>query len=1121
MHSTPNPSDSLRSGCEDVIRRFEDAWRRPGRPDLAAFLPDGPPPPTDLLVELVHIDLEFRFRNGDEVRIEEYLARFPVLAADAVVLDLIRAEYALRARHRPPVTPDDFRRRFPDRADDIQTLVCGPDQSGGLTPTRAGDAAAEPLTVPLRVPGYEVVGEIGRGGMGVVYLAHDLTLRRMVAVKTMASVPVADSRARFAREAEAIAALDHPHIVPVYEVGEWTAAAGLAPVPFFVMKYCPGGSLDATPAGAGTDLAAHARTVAVVARAVHHAHQRGVLHRDLKPCNILLDDAGRPHVADFGLAGRFDPADPRTQTAAVVGTPAYMAPEQARSPKEVTTAADVYGLGAVLYHRITGRPPFQGATPLSTLELVTTEPPTRPAALNPAVPRDLETICLKCLEKDASRRYATAAELADDLDRWRTGRPVLARPPRPWEHGWRWVRRHPLVAGMGATTAAALFLSVVVLAESNAQIRAKEQETNKLYLRECALRYKLTDALAREKQTLYLERVTSAGRLVAANQLPQAWRLLDQCPDEYRGWEWKHLDGIRRAAPPALAGHTDAVGAVAFLADGRLVSVDTGGQARVWDATGSAPTRTWQISPEPVAEISAHPHRNWVVAATRTSVAVWDVDTGNRVRTVPGAGRAAFSGCGRWLAAADGRVARLWSVPGWEPHDADTRHDADVSAVAFTPDGERFLTGTTDGSVHTWLTETAGPVGVPWRRPRGITGLAFTADGQTLIEAHAEGVVLADPMTGRHRSRLSPTAAGRAFAAVGPDPAWVAVVGPDREVIVWDCGRGRAVRTLRGHTARVSALAFSRDGKRLASAGGDQIVRVWDLAREPGGRTLAEPGTGAESLAVSADGTRVVVGPRPGAPRADHFTVVNVSTGQAERVVPATGGVALSPDGRRVAAGRAGGGVAVWDAASGAEAWHRTDPDYAGGGARLAFTADGTRLASWTPGGGCVRITALATGETRDLSAGARTVRSLAFSPDGSRLAVAGSDGVTVIEEETGKSQTWADAPREAYAVAFSPDGSVLVVAEPGAVRMRSVRTGQIEQSFVGGPLRVNAVAVGPNASRLVTGGADGTVRVWDTASGQELVTLLSGGDPVTGVAWAGDRVFATAGGTFRVWGLD
>ncbi|QDU22865.1 serine/threonine-protein kinase [Urbifossiella limnaea] len=1106
-------SSALHSDGEGVIRQFENAWRA-GRPDLAAFLPTDTPPPTELLLELVHVDLEFRFRSGDDARVEDYLPRFPALAADALLLDLIRAEFALRGRHRPPAAPDDFARRFPEHASEF----VGHKKPGPLSPTRPAGPSAEPLTVAPTIPGYAVVAELGRGGMGVVYKADDLILRRTVALKTLGSVPAADSKARFAREAEAIAALDHPHIVPVYEVGEWTVP-GMPPVPFFVMKYYPGGSLDAAPAGPGTDPAAQARTVEVIARAVHHAHQRGILHRDLKPSNILLDDAGWPHVADFGLAGRFDPTDPRTLTAEVVGTPAYMSPEQARSPKEVTVAADVYGLGAVLYHQFTGKPPFVGATPLSTLELVANAAPERPTAVNPAVPRDLETICLKCLEKEPARRYATALDFADDLERWRTGRPVLARPTPGWEHGWRWARRHPVVAAMGAVTAAALLLAVGVLARSNAEIQAKERETHEAYLRECALKYKLSDALAREQQTLYLERVASAGRLVSSNQLPQAWKLLDQCPPEHRGWEWKYLDGLRRAAPPALTGHDAWVAHVVFLGDGNLLSLDNNGTVRVWNPAG-ATVRTWALGPERAHTLAAHPTRPWVAVCDPWRVTVWDAAAGQKVKMLPADRRAAFSPCGRWVALAAGRGVRLVRADDWKQTHALAGHAADVRAMTFSADGKQLYTGDIDGVIRRWDAATGEVVGEPWQRPRAVAGLAFSGDNRWLLEAHSEGVVVVDPATGRHVRRVAPTAPGRTLLAACPVSDRLAVVGPDREVMVWECGGG-AGPVCRGHAAKVSALAFSRDGRRLASAGGDQTVRVWNPAHEPGVSTVANV-RGVGSLAVAA--SHVAVTARAAGLPPGVFGVMVFDPAGRVRTVSAVGDCAASPDGTHFAAGLPDGGMTLWDATSGAPAWAHADPDVKALGTvmRLAVAPGGKRVAA-RPAGGQIAGSAVrvwdATGRGVDLLVGERFLYALAFSPDGTRLAAATAGGAGVWDADTGQRQPWADGPREAYAVAFAPEGDRVAVSEAGAVRVREVKAGAVVQSFVGSPLRVNAVAFSPDGSRLLTGGADGTVRVWDVASGQELLTLTaSDTEEATAVAWVGGRVYAAVGGAVRVW---
>jgi len=986
------------SECESVIRRFERAWRDSRRPDPASFVTPDSPHATRLLAELVHVDLEFRVRAGEAVRVEEYLDRFPVLATAEHRRDLLRAEFALRRRQGEAVTPDEYGRRFPEDSDELRDLL-GDGRSGPLTPTRPAVPPGLPLTVAPTIPGYELLGELGRGGMGVVYKARDVILHRTVAVKTLATVP-ADGGARFAREAEAIARLDHPNIVPVYEVGEWRAGDVVPPVPYFVMKWYPGGSLDAAPAGPGADPAAHARTVERVARAVHHAHQRGILHRDLKPSNILLDEAGGPYVADFGLAGRFDPVDPRTLTAAVMGTPAYMAPEQARTPKQVTTAVDVYGLGAILYHQLTGRPPFQADTPLATLDRAAADPPTRPSAVNPSVPRDLETICLKCLEKDPARRYASAAELADDLRRWLDGEPITARPTRVWEHAWRWVRRHPLVAAMAAATAAALVVAVVTHLQGNARIREQAHETNEAYLQACALGHELHRAIERQEESLYVERVASAGRLYASNQLPQAWALLDPCPEALRRWEWRYLDGLRRGTPPPLLGHTGWVRAAAFLADDRLATGDELGVVRVWDAAAGAPLRTWDTGQGRITELAAHPTRNWLAVAGRDSVAVWDADTGGRLCRLPGGWRVKFSPCGRWAVTADLTVAWVWALPGWEPRWELTDHRASVSALAFTPDGGRLLTGTRDGTVRAWdlATGKAGPA--TWKRPRPITGLAFTAGGEALVESHPEGVVVADPATGQHRHRIDPTGLGRAFMAVGP-AGWVGVTGADGQVIVWDVAGRQAVRVFHG---------------RMASGGGDLAVRVWDLSRHPGLDTLAGPGPWAGTLAVSPDGARVAVGPRPyGTPSGDRVLVLDAATGRELRRLPTAGDVAFSPDSRRLATGWPGGGVTLWDAETGAAVWSR--PDGAGpGGRRLAFSPDGSQLAVADPRGG-VRLLATADGSPAgSLGSGGGVVHAVGFSPDGSRLAVAGADGLDLWDVRARERVRRVDPGRRAVA---------------------------------------------------------------------------------------------------------
>jgi eukaryotic-like serine/threonine-protein kinase len=321
---------------------------------------------------------------------------------------------------------------------------------------------------------YALLEEIAQGGMGVVYKARQLNLNRQVALKMILGGKLASAAdlQRFRSEAEAVANLDHPNIVPIYEIGEHEGQQ------YFAMKLIEGPSLAEMLLRDGFRFSAKetARLIATLARAIHCAHQHGILHRDLKPANILIDAQGEPHITDFGLAKNIKTSNDITLSGTVIGTPAYMAPEQAAGRgKEVTTAADVYSLGAILYELLTGRPPFQGSTVLETLRKVTDEEPARPSTVNRRFNRDLDTICLKCLEKDPQRRYGSAEALADDLDRWRHHEPILARRVSVGERVWKAARRRPALAALFATAGAALITITVISITMGLRIAASEQ----------------------------------------------------------------------------------------------------------------------------------------------------------------------------------------------------------------------------------------------------------------------------------------------------------------------------------------------------------------------------------------------------------------------------------------------------------------------------------------------------------------------------------------------------------------------------------------------------------------------------------------------------------------------
>src|SRR5262245_45101941 len=341
---------------------------------------------------------------------------------------------------------------------------------------------------------------------------------------------------RFRQEAESVAALDHPNILPIYEAGEHEGQH------FFSMRLVEGGSLaDLLAQSPRPSVRAFVNLLAQVCRAVHYAHQRGVLHRDIKPSNILLAGASpltpdshslTPLVTDFGLAKKVEGESSITHTGAVLGTPSYMAPEQARADRRLSTAADVYSLGAILYEILAGRPPFRAASVAETLAEVMTREPPHPRSIEPAADRDLSVVALKCLEKDPVRRYESAAAVADELERWLAGTPIAARPASTAERAWKWARRRPAAAGLLLLGIAAPVVVITLLAISQARVRETAG--------------KLAMSLAAERQSGYEGRIALAEAERLAGQTDRAAAILDECPDDLRRWEWYHLQRISR-----------------------------------------------------------------------------------------------------------------------------------------------------------------------------------------------------------------------------------------------------------------------------------------------------------------------------------------------------------------------------------------------------------------------------------------------------------------------------------------------------------------------------------------------------------------------------------------------
>jgi tetratricopeptide (TPR) repeat protein len=469
-----NPSPGDRRWCEDAAERFEDCWIAGSGPEIEDYLPAEGPRRWALLVELVRVDLEYRLKAGQAARVEEYIERFPELAGDRdTVLTLVQDEYRLRRRVERDLTRQEYIERLPDYreqllADPSLATMAGAEAEGAspgivsAIPTTLAEEGPPPSVAVPGAPtlaGYEILDELGHGAMGVVYLAGQIEPKRPVALKMI--LPGAGAwpgmLERFRIEADAVARLKHPNIVEIHEVGVQGGR------PFICLEYAPGGSLARKLAGTPQPPADAARMVQTLARAVQSAHQCYIVHRDLKPDNVLLMADGTPQDHDFGLAKLLDAEQGLSRTGIVMGTPCYMAPEQAEG-KKIGPLADVYALGAILYEMLTGRPPFKATTIGATLAQVKNQEPVPPRRLRRKLPRDLDTICLKCLEKDPRRRYADAEELAEDLGRFLAGEPIKARPIGIGARALKWAKRRPAQAGL---ILAGTIAGVCLLALSN------------------------------------------------------------------------------------------------------------------------------------------------------------------------------------------------------------------------------------------------------------------------------------------------------------------------------------------------------------------------------------------------------------------------------------------------------------------------------------------------------------------------------------------------------------------------------------------------------------------------------------------------------------------------------
>jgi WD40 repeat protein len=914
--------------------------------------------------------------------------------------------------------------------------------------------------------------------------------------------------------------IHHPGIVEVYECGTHQSQ------PYFAVEFCPQGSLASYLAGKTLAADDAAWIVQQIAHAIHAAHLAGITHRDLKPANVLLDEKEAPKVTDFGLAKKVEPGPGLSRSGPIRGTPPYMAPEQAQGRPDVGVPADVYALGAILYECLTGRPPFLAANVWDTIAQVVHDEPVPPRRLQPKTPRALEVICLKCLEKDPARRYASAQEVAEDLKRFLTREPIQARPPSLLARGWKWARLRPVVSSfLGASLAIVLILLVVggwtIRDLDRARAKAKsDQRNSEAALRDAdASRYALATALTQ--------------REIQAGNLRRAGDVLTGTATEMRGWEYGYLaqlleDRKQDQARPARE-QTLRDGQMCLSRDGELMA----------SSFNSSDVTLWSVKD----------HRERMTLAGHTG----------KVRAL------CFNRAGIRLASAgDERIILTWNVQTGEPGPPLKGHTDAVLSVCFSPKGQRLLSGSKDGTVRLWDVA----AGIELWKQAGTGGPVFSVcvspDEKWLAWGRADGQVTLWDVGAATKAREWQAHAGAVtHLCFCEDSKQLASAGAD-SIKLWTLPGGKPGRSLPTPSV-VTGLCFLPDGRRLASLGLDQTLRTWDvqtgaqLGRQPLDATAVwelslsgekeprlllalgrkdgvlkiwdgtlgeeihcfkERGRQARSLCFGPDGLYLVsTNDDPARPRSRLLErkegLVLRSLGELSEQVLS---VAVRPDGKQLAT--AGKSLKLWDVAGGREP--RTLPGHTDTVLSVCFSPDGKWLAS---GGkdGTVRVWDASTGKAvQTLTDHTDEVRSVGFSPDSKWLASGSKDGTIKVWDVV---SNWAEKHSlphgaEVFAVCFSPDSKTLASGGSNLMaRLWDVASGKETGITFRSTSTIYSLCFHRDGSRLATGNREGLVQVWDTQTGLETLALKEHTGAVWSVGFSPDgRMLAAGGDGLKTW---
>lgn len=1106
---------------------------------------------------------------GGSPAIEDVLAEHPDLDHARLFHDLLAIDVEMRTEFAAPLQRDEYVARFPDYRDVIIKVFDTPDFALPPPPTRVGwPAGPEDVSTQVAptadeegnillargntIGPYIIESKLAHGGMGVVYRARHCELGRVVALKTIRKDRVGSEAAmrRFRVEAQAAAGLDHPGIVPVYEVGEQDE------MPFYAMAFVDGPSLSEVVKSEPLPSRRGANVCMRIAEAVEYAHQHGIVHRDLKPQNVLIDADGQPRVADFGLARSLTDDSELTKFGQILGTPAYMPPEQASGlGNQSGPVADVYSIGAILYRVLSGRAPFQAPTTIETLRQVIDQEAVPLRQLNSRIDRDLETICSKCLEKDPGRRYQSCGELAEDLECYLDARPIQAHPIGPIGRLVKWSQRRPLVAGLIMTVLLSMTAGTVISLKYAMQAEARAQD---------AIEILYVAQINRARQEY------DSGNVTAAKQLLQSLIPEDNDATDLRGFEWHYLWRLCNNSLETFSIEGIQICSIAMSPDGKLlVAADTKSKQLVlWDVGTSEHHSSIPIDSSHVNEIAFSPDgRMLAIAANSGLLSVWQIESGERLHVLSG-------------------------------------HSGDVRCVDFSSDGNRLVSGggieSQPGEVFIWDLKTEQRVASLDGHSGRVEDVVFHPDDvlvASVASTSSSGpgeAVLWDGSSGQRLRTLGNE--DLRCCDISPDGRWLAGGTwdtVDRVIFLWDVTTGEELHRLVGHNERTTSLDFNSDGTRLASASWDSTVRIWDPHTGRELLTIRGPdGPVPNPIVFAPDDRRIAtftssaveiwnawVDPQPGPIRpirelvvgnwhdffefkahthpiqtldisnngrfiatADTSPVARVWDVESRRLLHELAGhngsiqsVAFSPDSQLLATGSipsekpgtGAGGIGIWNLENGELIrWLHGHTDNV---QQVVFSPDSSRIVS-IDRDKSFRVSDVSSGSSVFHDTLPDSVQSVAYSPDGKIVALAGmvsrdepvSGWIELREANQFQRQRLIPVDWPVRSIAFHPDSRRIAVGAGHEVLEFDIQSTEPTFRMRGHTNDVTRVVYSPDGRRIISGAVDRHIRVWHAGRGLELLNLAAWDDwwqvSDVGMSPDGRQLFASGDAMLKIW---